>query len=164
MATKARILRVLYQHRGQIDELLSKSSSVSQGDYLRVLALRCLNVFLTLPTGVIQILTVALETSVVFWPGWSYVHRNWSEVPQLPSNIRTPVLWVDFEIKEWLAVVYAVVLFLLFGLTQEAKYKYKQSFWAVARPLGLKQPEERVEVSEIMFNSLSSSSTLSVPR
>lgn len=59
-----------------MNEFLSSSSTVNHSSYLRILALGCLDIFVTLPIGILGLVVDVKENVIVFYPGWTELHTN----------------------------------------------------------------------------------------
>lgn len=133
---------------------------MNHSKYYRILALGLFDVLFTLPISILGITVDAVQQPIDFWPGWTLAHADWSEIVQVPSDLWQSVFWVNFTIRwdEWINTAFALVFFLLFGFTHEARAGYRRALWAVAGLLGVSataQPTTAAEsyVSDMVFHS-----------
>lgn len=142
-------------HRKEMDKFLSSSTSIDKGGFQRALALSCLDVFVSLPIAIIQLVVDFQENPITFWPGWSVVHAGFQFIPTVTaSQWETLGFWVHFNIK-WTSAIcplLSLVFFGIFGLTKEARAKYWRVISPIARLIGHK-PTFRPEISDIVFEA-----------
>ena len=97
-----------------------------------------------------------LEDDVTgFWPGWKIAHANFSTVPAVTSDEwKSAGFWRIFGIRfdQWVNPIFAVAFFFLFGVTKQKLAWYRDTFWKIMRPFGLKPHVDPV-ASDIMFGS-----------
>lgn len=154
----ARILLTLYRHQKEVQEFFSSHPLITHGDYLRVMALGCLDILVTLPLVILGIVAdFAPAQNVRFWPGWAEAHAGWIRpIERVPAAGWHPDVWTSINVRlfEWVYVLLALVNFLLFGLTQKARARYARAYWAIARPLGFKRRPTNFSIqSDIVFAS-----------
>lgn len=65
----------------------------------------------------------------------------------------TPFATFDVIWNEWVNVFFALIYFALFGLTVEARAKYRRAFHLAIRPTGLKLTAADSELSTVNFGS-----------
>lgn len=149
----AQIILFIYRHRRQMNEFLSKNTSISRGSYMRVMALGILDMTITLPTTILGIVVRCSGQDVVFWPGWTTVHAHWAPTAR-PAHAWKENFWRTFNVRfaEWYNILFALIFVLLFGLTGEALACYRRAFWGVAGLVGCR-PRERSDMSDIVFGS-----------
>lgn len=137
-----------------MNEFLSSSGSMSHNTYLRILALGCLDVFVTLPIGVLGLAVDIKENRIVFYQGWTTIHSFW-EPQQVTKEMWTVTPFGTFDVKwnEWISVFFALVFFVLFGLTSEAREKYRRVLRFVLRPVGLKYAATDTVLSDVVFDT-----------
>ena len=153
-----------YHHRKEVNEFLGSNGSINHSNYYRILALGLLDVLLTLPISILGITVDAVQEPIDFWPGWAAGHADWSEIAQAPASLWQSIFWVNFTIRwdEWINTAFALVFFLLFGLTGEARAGYRRAFWAVAGLFRIKpssgQPlsanYQKGDISAMVFDSV----------
>jgi Pheromone A receptor len=69
------------------------------------------------------------------WPGWKFIHSNWSQV-QLLTTVEwrsSPPLSYQVEITRWMNVVYGLIFFGLLGVTAEARKYYAFAWQRVSK-------------------------------
>ncbi|EGN98597.1 hypothetical protein SERLA73DRAFT_56146 [Serpula lacrymans var. lacrymans S7.3] len=95
--------------------------------FCRLLALAVVMVTCTFPCSLIAIIVGATEDSVVPWPGWDYVHAEFSHIPKIPATEwqATPVNIAVLQLTRWCFVMYAFIVFAFFGFTTEVKKSYR---------------------------------------
>jgi hypothetical protein len=139
-ASAARILFFFYRHSREANTFLQTNGSISRPSYFRLLILGSLDILLTLPVGIIHLENefkgLFPGFKLKFYDGWRAVHSNWG-----PASVSYSLLVsVDGLIPAWFEIALAIVIFALFGLTADARATYRQIFYAVGRPFGLKPP------------------------
>lgn len=118
-------------------------------------ALGCFDILVTLPVQILTLTNVSVGIGPIrFWPGWSTIHSDWSPVlvPKSEWSSDPFSVWAVTWDK-YLNSLNALIFFLLFGLTKEARSRYTRLFWAVVKPLGFK-PSIKQEISEVAFASV----------
>lgn len=75
----ARIIYTFYKHRKELHEYLGSSDErISPSHFLRMLALGCFDMIITLPIQLVALVTSALnQLPFQFYNGWSYLHSDW---------------------------------------------------------------------------------------
>jgi hypothetical protein len=114
--------------------IVADDSGFDRTRHMRVLAIACLDVVLSLPVGLVSvILALAASPLLVFWPGWAPVHDGWEPVltPALEWRNNT---WVQFHVlwNEWVNVMLGLAIVALFGTADEARHAY----WAAGHAVG----------------------------
>lgn len=138
-----------------MDEYLSNgaSGSMNRSSYFRVMALASMDILLTLPISVLVLVTGKVNTKLAVWPGWALLHNDWAPI-RLPASFWIPKFWLNFSIRwdEWINPMFALVFFLIFGLTEEARGMYRSAFFVVLRVFGYER-NVKPERSAIAFES-----------
>lgn len=113
-----------------------------------------------LPLGIIGVVN-STSSDHVFWPGWSVVHKDWSHVPTVSAYEWRSNFWEAWAIEwsKWINVLLAVIFFLSFGVTEEARNHYRSIFSAVLNRVGIKQAVQSRRSTEIVFGSASTVTT-----
>ena len=115
-----------------------------------------MDIILTLPITIVDLIEGLLQTEVNgFYPGWTAAHEHFSTVGTVTEKEwRSAGFWFNFTIRfdQWITPVFALVFFLLFGITEQKCAWYKALFWKLLKPFGFK-PRTKPEVSVIMFGS-----------
>jgi hypothetical protein len=160
----ARIIYVFYRHNRDTNKFLQSNGSINRRHYLRILALACIDILLTLPLGIITITIFLLNNtrSLIpgftfrFYYGWEFVHSNWSPVA-LPYSAQLGAgFWtsVKFYLGFWTSPILAIAIFSLFGLTSEACATYWRGFCSVAKLFGWTPPAPKhADLGEIEFGA-----------
>ncbi|KZV65743.1 hypothetical protein PENSPDRAFT_551585, partial [Peniophora sp. CONT] len=125
-----RVIQVFYCQSRNTSSFLRSNETISHTNYLRILILASIDILLTLPIGIVNIVlkTIsAVEASALpLYPGWSSLHSNWGPVAFSYARIKmggTAGL-VQFYFSHWTSPVLAFTIFGLFGLTTEACASY----------------------------------------
>jgi hypothetical protein len=143
---------------------LQSNGSVNRGHYLRILALACIDILLTLPLGVISV-TIELLLDIHddtpglpfrFYNGWVPVHSNWGPIAVSYPEIMGTGVWnfANVYFSYWTSPILAIAIFALFGLTSEARATYWREFCTVAKHFGWTPPalnHEHKTLGEIQF-------------
>lgn len=159
----AKVARIFYLQGRDINRFLSSNSSVTRTHYFRILALASVDVALTLPSGIL-ILVLNLSANLAegglpFYPGWSYIHDDWTPGQFSYAELRAlgPVRLGSEYVTLWSSPILAFTIFGLFGLTSEACASYRRMIraicgcfgWKVIRASGDKSPQ----LDAIQFNT-----------
>ncbi|KZV71051.1 hypothetical protein PENSPDRAFT_752047 [Peniophora sp. CONT] len=133
-----RVARIFYLHSRDINHFLRSNGSVSRTNYLRILALASLDILLTLPIGIVNVVLNVTsdesQTSLRFYPGWARVHSNWEPLSYSYAELQAtgvsalPLGYFTY----WTSPVLAFTIFGLFGMTAEARATY----WGVICTVG----------------------------
>ncbi|VDC02673.1 unnamed protein product [Peniophora sp. CBMAI 1063] len=128
-----KVLRTFYLQRKDVNSVFRGSTqTVLHKSHLRILALASIDVLLTLPIGIVNLvlfITQGLQdASIPFYPGWSYVHTGWTPVgfPYTELEADTSGLVATY-FTYWSTPALAFAIFGLFGFTFEAR----DSYWRV---------------------------------
>ena len=119
--------------------------------------LASMDIVLTFPVSVLVLITGHIGNELIVWPGWDLLHNNWDPI-QLPASHWLANFWQNFTIRwnEYINPLFAIVFFVIFGMTEEARNMYRSAFFAVlAHVFGYKRRPavgER-EKSAIAFES-----------
>ena len=157
----ARIIWAFYRHRKEASEILSSGETETESDFWRIFTLGCLDIILTLPVGMINIVTTVLQqgrssTPFVFYPGWTYIHSDWWPA-YVPKNIwDNGGVWTRFAVHwdEWIDPFFSLLFFALFGLTRDARTQYSCLFWGSMKFFGvMPAPQKDKVTSTIEFHS-----------
>lgn len=135
----------------------SSGEGLDQGQFYRMLALGCFDIFVTLPINLASLILdiTADGHQFTFYQGWTFIHSNWEPV-LLPKSVWSTNKWTTFGIywNQWFNPFFALAFFLLYGLTPEAKRGYRRLFNLLGRLLGSKQDDSAEEaLPEAIFKS-----------
>ena len=94
-----------------------------------------------MPMAIIQLVSELLRGGLTgFWPGWRDVHADFSVVPTFTSGEwKAAGFWAIFGVRlnQWSNPVFAMAFFLLFGLTEQKRSRYRYFFRKAMKPFGL---------------------------
>ncbi|KZV70308.1 hypothetical protein PENSPDRAFT_445732 [Peniophora sp. CONT] len=146
-----RVVRVFYQQSKSIRRFQDDSNtSPFRTPYFRILAIASIDVLLTLPIGVSNlVLTISfirnaertLDFNVPFYQGWTVVHQNFrSPSSTLYADLKESGTYslAQVYLGYWSSPFLAMSIFALFGLTTEARASYRRVLYAVCSRLGWK--------------------------
>ncbi|KAI0311319.1 GPCR fungal pheromone mating factor [Amylostereum chailletii] len=136
-----KLLWLFLREKREINSILQSNTTMHRSNFFRILAIGCLDTIITLPLGILNITRSVLQTinnattGLPFWPGWSAIHDDWEPVQLLASEWKTDK-WNELSIRllMWKNAPLALVYFLIFGLTGEARATYRRMFWTAVRP------------------------------
>lgn len=127
----ARVIRILYHQKRDMDHFLQSNNSVSRMNYFRIFALASIDISLTLPIGIVNILLVVMAVlsrpgPFPIYSGWTYLHVDWKPVGVSYANIVAggTSSVAEVYVDRWSSVVLAFATFGLFGVTAEARASY----------------------------------------
>ena len=154
MTFTARLFLTYFRHRRYLNEALGTSATIDKENFIRLFALGLFEVLLTLPLMIFNLIHNQLQKQiVVFWPGWEIAHAEISRVPRATADEwKAGGLWtiLTVRVEQWTGFVLAVAFFLLFGLTRRKRAQYRNVFWKVMNPFGIR-PDTDVVASSIAF-------------
>lgn len=151
----ARIIWTFLRQWKEMNEFLDSKSSVNRSSYHRMLALGSLDAFITLPITILGLVEDLMIGPLTIYQGWSFNHSGWAPVTLSSSEWKSSGFWSIFStrLNEWINPLFAVIFFLLFGTTQEARAWYRRTLWLLVKPFGLK-PKVNFGASSVRFGSL----------
>ncbi|KAI0029876.1 GPCR fungal pheromone mating factor [Vararia minispora EC-137] len=129
-----RIIRTFRQHNADTVEFLATNGLVTRSRYLRTLGIGCIDIVLSLPFALFKIanlvssvLSTSKEGRFPFYAGWHATHAHWAPAVLPGPILKTAALWTLFTtwFGVWSAVVLALAIFVLFGLSQPAREFFK---------------------------------------
>lgn len=150
LATTARVARIFYLRKRDVNRFLRSNASVSRTNYFRLLAIASLEILFTLPFGIVSLtlkLTSASEQEGSFpvYPGWSVLHEDWDPVTvsyaQLQSFGTFTMAASYFTI--WTSPALTFVIFAFFGLNSEARASYRRLIVTIGNWVGWKPTRVR---------------------
>lgn len=120
------------------------------------MAVGCMDALILLPIGIYNMVVDVLQgRPLPFWTGWTFVHTDW-EAYGLPTSVWDASIWDKLVIR-WDEVInpaLAVIFFLIFGLTKEARSNYWNVLYFVFKPLGIKaRTKTKPDVSTAVFHT-----------
>ncbi|KZV67375.1 STE3-domain-containing protein [Peniophora sp. CONT] len=131
-----KVAYTFYHHSRDVNRFLrTNTSGVSRTNYIRILFIASIDLFLTLPTSVTDLILSInedLNYKVPFYPGWDFVHSDWVPHSILYSVLQEapPALAIQY-FDPWMSLILAYSIFCLFGLTAEARASYRRAVCAV---------------------------------
>jgi len=136
-----------------MEQFYASSQSLTRRRYFRLMALSCMDALVTLPIGILTLcLAVIPASEIIPWPGWGRVHRGIGEIVVMSSeDWRTTQLAIGISIfGNWITVFWAILFFLLFGLSDDMRRRYRAAFWKGLRAIGIKYDRSK-ELPEMQF-------------
>ncbi|KZV66427.1 STE3-domain-containing protein [Peniophora sp. CONT] len=126
-----------YRQKKSVNAFLRSTNSMSRTVYLRVIMVASIDVLLTLPAAIVNLvleIVQGVELHVLpFYPGWTVVHTDWSPPSVSYADLKaggTAGLAQSY-FTQWTSPVLAFAIFGLFGLTTEAR----TSYWHILRTI-----------------------------
>lgn len=153
------IIRTVYIQRQNSNDFLQSNGSISRTSYFRILALGCLDIVITLPISIINLVSffITLEgpSSLPAYIGWDTNHADF-EPFGIPYADITDTPWDSFTtyFDYGQYAVLAIAIFALFGMTSSARSAYWSRITLVGRLVGWKQPSTRQQHSSLMMDSI----------
>ena len=158
--SSARVAWMFYRQSRDINRFLQSNDSVSRNNYMRILALASIDVLITLPVGIANIvLTVTGSLSqgpMPFYFGWTYDHTDWAPVGYSYAEsvaIGTSEV-VQFYFVQWTSPFLAFVIFGLFGVTSEARASYWRIICTVGGWLGWKPTPPQASTARSLLGDI----------
>ena len=147
---------------------------MSRKQYLRVLALASLDILLTLPFGLVNIVLSTIvglhQDRLPFYAGWEKVHDDWRPQTYTWEDLKAsgkPTLSQDY-FNLWTSPILAWAIFALFGLTAEARASYPRFMLVIRGWLGASLPmhnrHSRSTLDTIKFEGQSHESVLEIKK
>jgi pheromone a factor receptor len=119
----------------QVKSIISSSTgSPSYNHYIRLFMLSSIDMLFTIPFN-IWWFTTYFQVPILPWPGWKYIHSDWSNILRLTTaELRAnPHLLYQVEISRWICVFYGFIFFVFFGVTAEARKHYASPWQTVSK-------------------------------
>ncbi|KAI6110416.1 pheromone A receptor-domain-containing protein [Pisolithus croceorrhizus] len=137
-------LRAFYRRRLEFNQLLTSNSSMNVGQYIRLMALACIEMSSTIPICIANLCISNEAVPIQPWISWENVHYNFSHVGLYPA-----VIWqsnskyvASVEMTRWLFPACGFLFFALFGFAAEARKQYRAMFLSIVKFLGYKPTQE----------------------
>jgi hypothetical protein len=152
LRAKAKIGYAFYRHSRETNQFLHSNASVNRQNYIRILILACVDIFLTLPIGIITIIGQVITSLLIpnpspeprypFYFGWDFIHSDWDPEVLPYSEVVESGRWAvtGLYFESWISPVLAVTTFAPFDLTSEARATYWRGICAVGRLVGWEPP------------------------
>jgi hypothetical protein len=160
LTAQAKIIFIFYHHSRDTNRFLESNGSVSRSTFMRALGLGCVDVLLTLPIGIINIVLETLRcitgANGIFYAGWVFIHTDWEPVALSYAWYFEDGAWSVFDLywDQWVDPILALVIFGLFGLTPEARATYRRTLYTLCERFGWKiHTREEDDIGEIVFGA-----------
>ena len=134
----AAVARTFHRQRNDVNEFLRSNDSISRTNYFRIFALASIDIALTLPIGIANIVLASAESvaqarHLPFYEGWAFVHTDWEPVSFSYEGLLEAGTSTVAEVyfSQWTSPVLACVIFGLFGVTKEARASYMRAIRTV---------------------------------
>ncbi|KLO14136.1 fungal pheromone STE3G-protein-coupled receptor [Schizopora paradoxa] len=148
------------RHRAEVNENLATHPEVIPNRYHRVMAIACLTLILDLPVCVLVVTTRLLaggESDLNNpYRSWSFVRDgSFSQIFQTTAKEWGSDKWLVFTVKwnEWSYVMHAIVFFIIFGTTLEARTRYWNVYSYVTSLFRPGKDGHVLGTSDIVFSS-----------
>ncbi|KAI0742594.1 STE3-domain-containing protein [Daedaleopsis nitida] len=117
----------LFKRHKQFREFCQSGSALTISRYYRLMILAITEIVFTIPLGVYELYSNAIDGALHPWLGWDDTHFNFSLVGQVPNVIwrSDPNLVIPLEMSRWILPLCAIVFFAFFGFAEEAQRHYK---------------------------------------
>ncbi|KZV68519.1 STE3-domain-containing protein [Peniophora sp. CONT] len=125
-----KVVRIFYRQSRDIHSFLNSNTSVSRTNYLRILALASVDILLTLPIGIVNVIlnvgSYQGKGHIPFYAGWNTLHTHREPTSVLYAEIKAigTISFARFYFIQWTCPVLAFAIFGLFGVTLEARTLY----------------------------------------
>ena len=111
---------------------------LSTSCYYRLMALAAANILFTIPLAIYMIVT-NLSEGLYPYRGFADLHSNFGRVESMAAiawrQNATAVSLINFRI--WTPIACALLFFVIFGFTAEARAQYRRAIARVAKPFGV---------------------------
>lgn len=143
----ARLIYAYCQHR-KLNAVLENGLPMHRQNVLKLMVLGLFDISITLPITTLNLITTVLKHGGIstFWPQWNSTHTNISAVSKITSNGWKSAGWttiLNIRFSQWLCPLFAVVFFILFGITEKNNIWYRDMFRTILSPFTSK-PRESV--------------------
>ncbi|RDB18160.1 Pheromone B alpha 2 receptor [Hypsizygus marmoreus] len=135
-------LRSFWIRRMQFNQLISSKTSMNPGRYLRLMLLALIDMVCSIPLSVYSIYGANKGVGLAPWISWEDTHFNFGRIAFVPAIFwrSDPSFQTSVEMTRWLPVFCAFLFFGLFGFASEARNQYINTFWWVAKRIGISRP------------------------
>ncbi|KZV63983.1 STE3-domain-containing protein [Peniophora sp. CONT] len=130
-----RVARTCYRQSRDINDFQHSNDSVSRTNYFRILALASIDIVLTLPVGIANIVLIVVQAGPnPFYFGWTYDHTDWEPegYPYAGTQAQGTLTLAEIYFTQWTSPILAFAIFGLFGVTLEAR----ASYWRIVCTIG----------------------------
>ena len=138
-------------------EFQASNISFTRPRYFRLMALSLFDALGTLPSGILNLcfnILTLYDSGFSFWPGWEVIHGNGNLVGTLTSDE-----WHSNRLQvasgvylNWIYFIFALVFFVLFGLSDDMLERYGKLYWRILGTFGFYPPVKKV-LSGIRFQN-----------
>jgi pheromone a factor receptor len=136
-------LQAFWMRRVQLNDMLSKTSSMTIGRYVRMILLSLCEMICTIPLGAYCMYFNTHRVPLVPYVSWANIHYDFNRAELVPA-----VEWksdrsfqISVELNRWIYPVCAFLFFALFGFSEEARKNYRLVFCYIAKRLGSDHPD-----------------------
>ncbi|VDC07996.1 unnamed protein product [Peniophora sp. CBMAI 1063] len=141
-----RVLRTFWRRRKDGARFHRSVGSVSREHYLRVLALASIDLLITLPMGITNLvisITLGIEGggTIPWYYGWAETHSGTGEPASIPyADLKAvgPSQLASTYFEQWSSPILAFAVFGLFGLTSQTRASYRDIIYTVGGWFGWK--------------------------
>lgn len=114
--------------------LRGSKTGLSTGRFIRLAALGCSDIILSVPWGVYFL--YANAASIQPWLGWDNVHAGWSTVLAIRTEdfFEDPSRIILLFLARWIPVLAAFLFFAFFGLSDDSIAEYSR-WWINVRDM-----------------------------
>ncbi|KAI6118365.1 putative fungal pheromone GPCR, STE3-type [Pisolithus sp. B1] len=137
-------LRAFYSRRLEFNQLITSNSSMNVGQYIRLMALACIEMSSTIPISLLGLWISNKAVPIQPWISWDNTHYNFSHVGLYPA-----VIWQSnagyvtaVEMSLWLFPACGLLFFALFGFAAEARRHYRVMFLSTIKFFGYKSTSQ----------------------
>ncbi|KAF9522218.1 GPCR fungal pheromone mating factor [Crepidotus variabilis] len=122
--------RVFYLRRSEFNRFNESRTSINLKRYSRLGIFACLDVVCTVPLGIYSIYAGPRSSTLHQWVSWDETHANFSRIRFIPTSEwrNDPAVHFSVELMRWLHVFCALLFFVAFGLTADARQYYRGLF------------------------------------
>lgn len=138
-----------------MNTFLDSNSAVNRLNYWGMIALGCLDSLVTLPLVSMGLMIDIRENPFEFYQGWTFLHKDWKPLLIPKSVWVSSGFWGIFNVKwgECINPLFALIFFLLFGTTPQARARYSHVLWFIAKAFWYNSPV-KPETSDVVFVSV----------
>lgn len=123
MMILVRTLLALRKRQKDIRQVLSMANTDKQF-YYRLVTMACVELGCTLPLVTFD----QIKTGYYPWRGFADLHLDFQRIDQYPYEVWSSEGDNGLELTQWYQIGCGLVYFLLFGLTRDARSRYKKMF------------------------------------
>lgn len=133
-------LLAFYRRRLEFNQLLASTNSMKVGQYIRLMALACIEMSCTIPISIVSIYISNEAVPIQPWISWDNTHYDFSYVGLAPAVVwqSNPHYVASVEMTRWLFPACGLLFFALFGFAAEARKHYRTMFLSIVEFFGYK--------------------------